>query len=74
MNFLKIPERINQLLYKKALGRLSREDVKLADDWTLALIRERYPYWSDRQIKRYHQNLLKIQVVAVDEWSRRIQA
>ncbi|MEM9399287.1 MAG: hypothetical protein AAF984_03690 [Verrucomicrobiota bacterium] len=71
VNFLKLSGKLNELLYKKSLNKLSKEDMKLADKWTLDLIREAHPHWSDKQVQHYHENLLKIRAYAVDEWSRR---
>jgi hypothetical protein len=71
VNFLGIPERINKLLYGRELRRLSRNDASMAVAWTKELIRERNPHWNEDQVERYYVNLLKIRILAVDEWSRR---
>ncbi|NJK91318.1 MAG: hypothetical protein HC904_05485 [Blastochloris sp.] len=71
MNFLGLSERINTLLYHKQVEKLSRRDGELARTWTLQLIREAHPLWTEQEVERYYENLLKIRVVAVDQWGKR---
>jgi len=69
MNFLGIPERINRLLYQKDIHRLSRRDTDLARRWTLALIRDGHPHWTEDQVNTYYDRLSQIRVEVIDEWS-----
>ncbi|MEM1157729.1 MAG: hypothetical protein AAF649_02115 [Verrucomicrobiota bacterium] len=71
MNFLDIPDRINQLLYKKDLFRLNRHDIFTAKEWTKRLIRDSHPHWTEQQVEEDYQKLSKIKVVAVDQWEKR---
>ncbi len=71
MNFLGLPDRINKLLYRRDIERLSREDVGLARRWTLALIRDGHPHWNDNQVEAYYEKLSMIRVELVDNWSMR---
>lgn len=71
MNFLDLPDRLNLLLYRKQVQRLTQKDRELAISWTLQLIRERNPGWSEEQVRAYYDRLLDIRVIAVDAWSAR---
>lgn len=71
MNFLDLPERINLLLYRRQVGRLSRQDREQAIAWTLQLIRDRNPTWPEDKVRAYYDQLLDIRVIAVDAWSAR---
>ncbi|MEM6884854.1 MAG: hypothetical protein AAF571_07455 [Verrucomicrobiota bacterium] len=71
MNFLDIPDRINQLLYKKDLVRLTRHDIFTAKEWTKRLIRDSHPHWTDKQVEEDYERLNKIKVMAVDQWEKR---
>ncbi len=71
MNFLELPERINRLLYKKEVVKLGRRDMELATRWTMEMIRDRNPEWSEEQVRMYYDRLLNVRVIAVDQWSRR---
>lgn len=71
MNFLDIPDRINQLLYKKDLVRLTRRDVVSARNWTLRLIRDSHPHWTEEQVEADYERLKHIRPIAVDQWAKR---
>jgi hypothetical protein len=71
VNFLKLPQRINQLLYHRQLGSLTRREAELAERWTLQMIRDGHPKWDEEQVRAYYDHLLTIKVVAVDQWSKR---
>lgn len=71
MNFLDLPERINQLLYKKDLVCLTRHDILTAKEWTKLLIRDSHPHWTEKQVDEDYEKLSKIKVVAVDQWEKR---
>jgi len=71
VNFLGLPERINKLLYHRQVGSLSRREAELAESWTLQLIRDGHPKWTEEQVKTYYDNLVNIRVVVVDQWSKR---
>jgi hypothetical protein len=71
VNFLGLPERINKLLYHRQVGSMTRRESELATNWTLQLIRDGHPKWSEEQVKNYYDNLVNIRVVAVDQWSKR---
>lgn len=71
MNFLDLPERINTFLYKKDVKRLSRADRDLAKRWTMQLIRDSHPHWSEAQIEADYDRLLAVRIETVDQWSRR---
>ncbi|MGF1678208.1 MAG: hypothetical protein ACFCUX_03325 [Candidatus Methylacidiphilales bacterium] len=74
MNFLDLPERINRLLYRKEIVRLSPRDRLSAKSWTLKLIRDSHPQWSDEEVEKDYQRLEQIRVIAVDAWGKRHRA
>ncbi|MDZ4788972.1 MAG: hypothetical protein SH807_08525 [Blastochloris sp.] len=71
MNFMGLPERINKLLYHRQVGSLTQREAGLAKVWTLELIRDSHPKWTEQQIESYYNNLVNIRVVAVDQWGKR---
>lgn len=71
MNFLSLPERVNNLLYHKQIGSLTKREAGLAETWTLQMIRDSHPKWTEDQIRTYYENLANIRVVAVDQWGKR---
>jgi len=71
VHFLDLPDRINKHLYKKTVGRLSKADCELAKRWTLQLIRDSHPRWTEAQVEADYERLLAIKVETVDLWSRR---
>jgi hypothetical protein len=72
MGFFNLSERVNALLYRQQIGRLTREDLELATHWTLQLIRDRHPHWTEAQVQEDYDRLLKVRVVAIDQWSARL--
>jgi ribonucleotide reductase beta subunit family protein with ferritin-like domain len=72
VNFLKLPERVNTLLYRRQVKRLTKTDMESAKQWTLQLIRDRNPHWSEERIQDYYDHLLDIRLVAIDQWSARL--
>lgn len=71
MDFLDLPERINKLLYKKSVRRLTPADRELAKRWTMQLIRDSHPHWSEAQVEADYERLTMVRVELVDQWSRR---
>ena len=71
VNFLDLPERINSFLYKKDVRRLTKADRELAKRWTMQLIRDSHPQWTDAQVEADYEKLLAFKVETVDQWSRR---
>jgi hypothetical protein len=71
VKFLDLPERINRLLYRRSLQKLTRQDLILARAWTLQLIRDSHPHWSEIEVEAYYEKLSLIRVEVVDEWSKR---
>jgi hypothetical protein len=53
--------------------KLTVEERGLARDWCMNLIHREHPGWSDEQAERFYDNLINVQVIAVDEWSRRLE-
>ena len=72
MNFLKLPERVNSLLYRRQVRRLTKQDLESARAWTLQLIRDHNPRWSEERVQEYYDHLLDIRLVAIDQWSARL--
>lgn len=63
--------RFNGLLYRRAITRLTRSDLDTARAWTLQLIRDSHPRWTEEQVEQDYQRLSLIRVEVVDEWSQR---
>ena len=72
MGLFEFSERVNRYLHRKEVGKLTRDERRMANAWTLRLIRERHPGWSDKQVRDYFQNLIHIKVRAVKEWELRM--
>jgi hypothetical protein len=72
MNLAEISGRLNRFLYRQHIRRLGPADIQLARDWSMALIRREHPHLTPEQMERFYENLLHLQVTAVDEWSRRM--
>jgi hypothetical protein len=71
MDLRDLAERFNSFLYQKDFRRLSPQDLELAKKWTLQLIRDSNPKWTEEQVLDYYDRLLKIRVMAVDQWKER---
>jgi len=71
VNFLDLPERINSFLYKKDVGRLTQADRESAKRWTMRLIRDSHPRWTEAQVEADYEKLLAVRIETVDQWSRR---
>jgi hypothetical protein len=65
-------ERFNKFLYRQHLRKLGPVEIDTAREWCLNLIRREYPHLSEEQRERFYQNLIHVQVTAVDEWTRRM--
>jgi len=65
-------DRVNRFLHRKEVGKLTRAERRMANAWTLRMIRERHPGWSDRQVRDYFQNLIYVKVRVVKEWELRM--
>ncbi|MDX6767032.1 MAG: hypothetical protein SFU85_09590 [Candidatus Methylacidiphilales bacterium] len=72
MDFLKLSERANRQLYRRQVKRLTKKELELAKAWTLDLIRERNPHWSEEQIRDYYDRVLDLRLIAIDPWSARL--
>lgn len=71
MGFFSLSKSLNSLLYRKEVRRLSKEDREMANRWTLEMIRESHPDWSEERVRVYFNRLLYLRVTVVDEWSLR---
>jgi len=65
-------ERFNRFLYQRHLRKLGAGEIEAARDWCLNLIRREYPHLNEEQRERFYENLINVQVTAVDEWTRRM--
>lgn len=71
VDLMEITSRFNGLLYRRALTRLTRSDLDMARAWTLQLIRDSHPRWTEEEVARDYERLSLIRVEVVDEWSKR---
>jgi len=65
-------ERFNLFLYRQNIRKLGPEEIALAREWSLNLIRREHPQLTEEQVERFYENLIHIEVSAVDEWTRRM--
>jgi hypothetical protein len=73
MNLSEFSERFNHYLYRQSIRRLGAEEITVAREWSLAFIRREHPHFTNQQVERFYENLIHVQVNAVDEWSRRMR-
>jgi hypothetical protein len=72
MSLSDFAQRFNLFLYRQSIRKLGEADIQLAREWTLNFIRREHPELTDEQVDRFYENLLHLEVSAVDEWSRRM--
>jgi len=72
MSLSAFTERFNTFLYRQHIRKLSPEEIELAREWSLNLIRKEHPQLSEEQVARFYENLINVRVSVVDEWSRRM--
>jgi hypothetical protein len=65
-------ERFNHFLYRQSIRKLGPSEIELARDWSCDFIRREHPNFTEEQVARFYENLIHIQVIAVDEWTRRM--
>jgi hypothetical protein len=65
-------DRFNKFLYRQHIRKLGAAEIETAREWCLDLIRREYPHLDEEQRERFYENLIKLQVTAVDEWTRRM--
>ncbi|GAB4244213.1 MAG: hypothetical protein OHK005_09000 [Candidatus Methylacidiphilales bacterium] len=71
MHFMDLTSRFNDLLYRRTVTRLTRSELEIARAWTMQLIRDSHPRWSEEEVERDYERLALIRVEVVDEWSKR---
>lgn len=71
VRLMEVTSRFNDLLYRRAVTRLTRSDIEIARAWTLQIIRDSHPRWTEDQVERDYERLSLIRVEVVDEWSKR---
>jgi hypothetical protein len=72
MSFSEFTERFNRFLYRQSIRKLSEAEINLARDWSINLIRKEHPHLTPEQVERFYENLIHVQVSAIDEWTRRM--
>lgn len=70
--FAAFTERLNLFLYRQNIRKLGPAEIALAREWSLDLIRREHPHLTEEQVERFYENLIHVQVTAVDEWTRRM--
>ena len=65
-------EKFNLFLYRQHIRKLGPEEIALAREWSLNLIRREHPHLTEEQVERFYENLIHVRVSAVDEWTRRM--
>ncbi len=64
--------RFNSFLYRQHIRRLTAEEIDLAREWSLDLIRREHKDMTNEQVELFYDNLLYVRIIAVDEWSQRM--
>ncbi len=72
MSFIEFTERFNHFHYRQSIRKLGEADIHLAREWSINLIRKEHPDLTPEQVERFYENLIHVQVTAVDEWTRRM--
>jgi hypothetical protein len=65
-------DRFNHFLYRQSIRKLGASEIDLARDWSFDFIRREHPHFTEEQVTVFYENLIHIQVTAVDEWTRRL--
>ena len=73
MEVSELRERLNQFLHRQTVRKLTSDERALARDWCLDLIRREHPKLTEEQVEHFYDNLINLRVIAVDEWTRRMQ-
>lgn len=73
MSFFPILTRLNGLLYRRDLARLSPRDRTLARTWMIQFMKANHPEWDSQRIDQEYKRLLDCRPMAIDEWERRMR-
>ncbi len=73
MQVADLRERLNQFLHRQNVRKLTPEERELARQWCLDLIRREHPAFTDEQVDTYYENLINVRIIAVDEWTQRME-
>lgn len=73
MSFFPILTRLNGLLYRRDLARLSPRDRTLARTWMIQFMKANHPEWDTKRIDQEYERLLDCRPMAIDEWERRMR-
>jgi len=65
--------RLNQFLHRQNVRKLTPQEREMARQWCLDFIRREHPEFDDDETDRFYENLINVRVIAVDEWTRRMQ-
>lgn len=72
MDFDAFARKVDSFLYHRTFRKLTESELKLAETWSLNLIRKNNPTWTEDQVRHYYDSLIKVRSYAVDEWGRRM--
>jgi hypothetical protein len=65
-------DRFNHFLYRQSIRKLGPSEIELAREWSYDFIRREHPQFTEGQVARFYENLIHVQVTAVDEWTQRM--
>lgn len=74
MQVSEIRERLNQFLHRQNIRKLTAEERAMAREWCLDVIRREHPELDEDERELFYENLVRVRLVAVDEWSQRMGA
>jgi len=65
-------ERLNLFYYRQHLRKLGPSDIETARNWCMNFIRREHPHLSDEEAERFYESLIRVELIPVDEWTRRM--
>lgn len=72
MSLSHLAERLNEVLYRNYIRKLGPAEMELAEQWSKSIIRREYPHLTEEQRENFYDNLVRLNVTVVDEWTRRM--
>jgi hypothetical protein len=72
LNLRALSEKLDAFLFRRETRSLTEQDLQMAEEWALTVIRQHHPDWEEERVRRYYDGLLRVRVYVVDEWGRRM--
>ncbi len=65
-------DRLNQFLHRQNVRKLTPQEREAAKEWCLDVIRREHPDFTPEQMEHFYDNLIRIRIIPVDEWTERM--